>query len=165
MVHEQEADDEKHFAAIGRVVAHSTTLESRIAVFLWKLISSDQLIGQTVTAELSFRARVLDALGRYRIQNLPLLQELETLLNLALQAGEKRDRIVHSFWGGEKHPDGRTRLKITAKKGKGLKWQVEPTTPEHIATVAAELRELADRSDDLLGRLPTDITGITIQRG
>jgi hypothetical protein len=127
-----------------------------MALFAGKLMTGDQLIGQIVTAELSFQvlANVLGSLGRYRVKDQALLAQLDSLIARASELEAKRNTYVHSVWGDNLGAGGRRRLKITAKRRKGLDWQVEDVPVSTLNGVADQLERLADEFDNFLGRVP-----------
>ena len=91
--------DQEHERAIGRVTVCFSRLESAVAFFTWCIITpQDQLLGQIITAELSFRARLtlLDAVFRYLENNEKLIDELDVLLGQIQHVEDERNRLIHS---------------------------------------------------------------------
>lgn len=134
----------EHLRAIGQITVNFALLESTICFFVWGIISADQMLGQIITAELSFRNLIalLSSLYKYRINDEGRLAELQKVLNRALYVEERRNIITHSVWAAGATPETITRFKTTAKKSKGLTHQFEQMTVqdlEKIADLAAEV--------------------------
>jgi hypothetical protein len=89
------------------------------------MISDDAVVGQIVTAELSFKnlLSMVSSLYRHVRTNETKIAELDNLLKRALQVAEKRNMICHSIWGEGKTPNSITRIKTTARVAKGLRRQ------------------------------------------
>lgn len=128
----------EHLRAIGQVTVNFSILAGTISSFVWGMISTDQMLGQTITAELSFRNLVglLSSMYKYRINDEERIAELEGLLNRALYAEEQRNIITHSFWTVGDKAETITRVKTTAKKARGLLHQFEQMTVEDLDRIA-----------------------------
>jgi len=111
-----------HLQAIGLVVVNFAILENQIEWFIWRLIGLDEPAGIIVTTELSFSNLVslLSSLSKVKINDPVVLEELHGLTRQALQAQEKRNRIMHSLWGMGETRDTVVRVKKTARHPKGL---------------------------------------------
>jgi hypothetical protein len=120
-------------------------LESAISSFVWGMINTDQMLGQMITAELSFRNLVglLSSIYKHRINDEERITELERLLNRALYAEEQRNIIAHSSWGVGDKAETITRFKTTAKKARGLIHQFEQMTVEDLDKIADLVGDVA----------------------
>jgi hypothetical protein len=120
----------EYLQRIGKITASFALLEQILAFFVWSLISKDSVIGQIVTAELSFKTllSLLSSLYRHATKSDSKIKELDNLLKRALQVEEKRNVISHSIWGTGQTPNSITRINTTAKISKGLRRQFEQTT-------------------------------------
>src|SRR2546428_8736610 len=89
-----------HLKAIGQITVNFTLLESQLQFLVWTLIGPDQRLGQTITAELSFRAvqTVAGSVFRHRYVHSEKIDELSNLLKRVSQVAEKRNQIIHSLW-------------------------------------------------------------------
>ena len=107
----------EHLRAIGQVTVNFAMLESAISSFVWGMINTDQMLGQMITAELSFRNLVglLSSIYKHRINDEERITELERLLNRALYAEEQRNIIAHSSWGVGDKAETITRFKTDRK--------------------------------------------------
>ncbi len=127
-----------HLRAIGQITANFAVLELVVSLSAWSLIGSDQTLGQIITAELSFR-KLLDLLSnlyRLRVNHPQLTEELDGLIAQAAQAEEKRNVITHSYWAAGDTHETSTRVKMTAKRYKGLKHRSEPMSVEALNEIA-----------------------------
>src|SRR2546426_6141727 len=133
----------EHLRAIGQVTVNFALLESALSTFVWELISAEQRLGQTITAELSFRNLVALASSLSRFRNLTgeTLERCEALLNRALEAEGHRNAVAHSLWAAGHTPASVTRIKVTAKKSKGLNHQFVQMTVDDLQKVADLIAE------------------------
>ena len=114
---------DEHCLAIGRISVAHAELEHWSSAFVWALIGPEQEVGQMVTAEMSF-SRQLDLLGalfQFRCVDQKRRTELDALLARLAGLEQQRNTTLHSLWLRTwKEPARATRLKITAKRKKGL---------------------------------------------
>jgi hypothetical protein len=120
-------------------------LEVAISIFVWQLISNDQRLGQIITAELSFRnlVGILSSIFKYRNNNQELIEELNKLLDQAIQAEEQRNLIIHSNWAVGSSQDTISRYKTTAKKSKGYSFQFEQISGEDLDKISQKICDVA----------------------
>src|SRR5262245_36239203 len=90
----------EHLRAIGLVTVNFALLESALSSLVWELIGADQRLGQTITAEVSFRNLVAlpSSLSRFRNFTGERLETCEALLNRSLEAEGHRNAVAHSLW-------------------------------------------------------------------
>jgi hypothetical protein len=129
--------------AIGRVTVNFALLEHTISSFIWGFFSH-QRVGEIVTAELSFKAKValLMSLHKHAIKDTDKNAQLEALLKSALGLEGKRNTLTHSYWGTGGEDETATRLKTTAKMSKGLQHQLEEMRVGDVEEIAAQIGEL-----------------------
>jgi hypothetical protein len=147
--------------AIGRVTVNFALLEHTISSFIWGFLS-DQLVGEIVTAELSFKAKVtlLMSLQKNANEGADRNAQLEALLNRALGLEGRRNSITHSYWATGGEDDTATRLKTTAKMSKGLKHQQEDLSARDVEEIAMQIGRLTFEIQSFMnpeyGRKQTD---------
>ena len=124
---------DRHFLALGRVIAKFQQLELSLKFIAWHLISNDPQVGQAVTAHMNFESvrNICSSLLRHRLTDShPLVDTLEGILGKARRMEKHfRNRLVHSAWLIEEDGDypgfpGVVRLKFTAREGEGLRIQI-----------------------------------------
>jgi len=151
--------------AIGRISTQFAFLEFSLAQLAWGLLETEQRVGQTVTAHLSFKRLValVSALAKQRIKDSSQLARLDTLLSRSLHAESERNTIVHSTWFQDPEEGTTSRLKITVDKGKGRRVQFKtvPTTEldgmaDRIADVAAGIQDFATAHGYAKGEIDAD---------
>jgi len=133
---------EEHLVALGRVTANFSQLEDELNRLAWDLVG-DFIVGQIVTAELSFKAllNLVSALGRHRLGEAALMTELQEAIAKAATAEDERNVIIHSIWFAGHTNDDVHRVKITAKRKVGRRVQSEQVSPADIEKVAQHLAE------------------------
>jgi hypothetical protein len=152
---------DEFYVALGRVTAHFAVLESQIEFLTWSLIGRDQRLGQIVTAELPFRGVValLSSIFRHRVDAEALRSELEGILNRAMEVEQRRNRVTHSEWGMGDAPDTRTRIKVTARKGKGIRHEFEQMKASDIEVIAVDASRVATELLQFSSKLPAELVG------
>jgi hypothetical protein len=138
------------FVALGKVTAEFASLEHSLKVLAGLLLhKTDQELGQIVTAQLSFRS-LLDLVGSlalYRVSDDPAHGEIDELLSRAERVEKRRNRVTHSDWGPAtvREPDRekRARFKTTARRAKGLSFELENMSPTDVEDIAIEASALA----------------------
>ena len=114
---------DEHCLAIGKISVAFAELESWLSSFIWSLISSEQHVGQMVTAEMSFSRKLdlLVSLFQYRCKDTQERNLLKSLITRLSDLEQQRNTVQHSLWIRQSaDPTEATRLKITAKRGRGL---------------------------------------------
>ena len=152
-----------HLNAIGRVTVNFAMLESSVAFLIWQLTGTEQPTAQAITAELSFRQLIALASSLYRRYDVvgDDAARFETILNRAVQAEERRNRITHSVWGAGKQRETVTRIKTTAKKSVGLKHQFEQMS---VSDLEAEANFIASVADEVQRFMFDQLTPIRARR-
>jgi hypothetical protein len=134
-----------HLKAIGLITVNFAMLESAVASCAWLLLGLNQVKGQIITAELSFKGLVALYSSLYRdgTHDSIKLAELDRLIKRVKQAENKRNVITHSLWMMGNSEKTITRTKTTAKISKGLKHQFEQLTVEGLNGIADEIADIA----------------------
>jgi len=137
---------EDGLARIGEVIVHFQRIEEAISQCIAAMVSRERRIGEIVTSELSFRAKV-DVfralfLHRSRLANLP------SDIGRFHAAEQRRNVIVHSCWDANYHkPTTIKRQKVACKSKKGLHKVTEEIEPEELEE---DIRDFEGVADDLL---------------
>lgn len=141
--------------AIGRITANFALLELMISNCIGSLLGTDGPTGQIVTAELSFShlATLFSSLYRNRTSDPQAINELKNLLSLVAKAEEQRNKVTHSIWGADPAGGKLARLKTTAKRSSGLKYQVQEMTTEDLNEIADFISKVATDVTEFMGRL------------
>ena len=141
MLRIQHPVSEAHLRALGRVAVAFSALEFRVGALLWMLISKDQRLGQVISAELSLNARMalISAIWRHRVHDDARVRNLEALLGRLDGVVSERNKLSHSYWIASLEDNDVTRLKVTAKRGKGRRVERASVTVENIDSIAALL--------------------------
>jgi len=130
---------------IGRVVVNFVILESELFVLIHGLLGTKPEVSRIVTSELSFRNLVdLSASLMKQVYGKKEFDAYKKVAIFAIEAEEKRNRIIHSIWGRQSG-EGKiaVRTKHTAKRGKGLDFQREEFTIVDISNIAHDISRAA----------------------
>ncbi len=135
----------KHLEVIGLITVNFAMLESTIKSGIWELLTVDQLKGQIITAELSFKGLValIASLFRNCTASKTRMEKLEQILKRLISAEEKRNVITHSVWAVGESKETITRIKTTSKMKNGLKHQFQPYTVDDLDSIAEEIADVA----------------------
>jgi len=137
----------KHLEKIGDITVSFVLLEIQIQFFIWSLLGSSPYmmrIGQIITSELSFKKLrgVLISFFKETYGEYDNYKKMRDLMNRAGKIEEKRNQIIHSFWGAGKDIDSITRIKTTAKEKYGLRFKFEYVTVNDLAKIARDIKKL-----------------------
>jgi len=103
------------------VVSFNNCLELSVKTLIQSLILEHQRIGQIITTELPFKTLRSVALALYHERH-GEDEDYKVLKNLMKKCGEieeKRNKIIHSFWGANAKPNCISNIKSTVKQKKG----------------------------------------------
>ncbi len=138
---------------------HTELVRSWIEYFISTLSGLEKgygtKLGQIITAELSFRQKtnLLSSICRDKLNNPTDLAELDQILTRVVQAEQKRNTVIHSFWTGHTGHPGVARVKATAKRrSKGLKLEVEHISVKDLEDVATFIVDVAYEVQTLIIR-------------
>jgi len=131
--------EDKYLRSIGLIVVSFSALESAVSEWINSLLLTEGQLGEIVTAEMSFRAKVTlaSSLCRYKFKDSKRLEKLDKLLRRLQQAECMRNDVVHSYWGFSTGEIRARRSKKTAKIKTGLRFHFQEMTVD-------ELNEIAD---------------------
>jgi len=132
-----------HLVALGRITVGYSQVEWAVSAFIWKLLSPDQRVGQTVTASLMFSARVsflrslFDLLEPAYGQkvNIPAL---DAALKLATDAVTKRNEVVHALMWLSTVDDGDLQH-MNLKPRKPAEWKTAPASVADLQGIEKQL--------------------------
>jgi hypothetical protein len=131
---------DEFYLALGKVTAQFQTLEVELKHVAEALVSTtDQELGQIITAQLSFGATValVGALHTHRVYDEAKLTALDAIFRRASLVEQRRNSVTHSdWWPSMKEPEVRVRVKSSAR-GK-LEHRVEPMRTSDIEAIADE---------------------------
>ena len=129
----------EHYRAIGRISVMFSDVETWTNAFIWQLLGPDQLVGQMVTAGMSFQRQVdlLTSLFRHRFSDATLRGSLDVITKRISELEQHRNTVLHSSWLLQStDPNEATRFKITANRKKGLSQSTEVMTPKELDSIA-----------------------------
>ena len=138
--------------SIGETIIFFEHLDEQLSAAISFLMGRGDEIGQIITAELSFKAKVnlLATLFGHERPNSDYRNNLRELSNACLAIEEKRNQVVHSKWRHEFNGSRMTRSKYTARHKHGLQRISEEFTPAQVQAIAFHCGYLAHCVDELL---------------
>jgi len=123
---------------LGECIVQFQRIEEVLSICISSMIGRSRIIGEIVTTEMSYRAKVsvYRALFIYHYGSDLLHKDISELLARLNWAEQERNSMVHSLWdASEKFPETIKRSKAACSK-KGLKVNMEHITPEDIEDLA-----------------------------
>ena len=139
-------------ALFGECVIQFQRIEEALSICISAMIGRSRRIGEIVTTEMSFRARVatFGALFLHALRTESLPQEITELIQRLQWAERERNTLVHSLWdASETNPDSIHRSKKTIRRSEFTKAQ-EHVTPDDL-----------DDLNRLFGGIVTDLFYLT----
>lgn len=134
--------------ALALITLEYARLEHFISALIWSLVAADIRVGQTITANLMFRNRVLLLRSLFRM--LPSVgvdadvSGLETLMARAEAAVLRRNDIVHALaWGTDEAGELMYSKLKSQKKSEPIGWVNTPASAEVLSNIASDLYECA----------------------
>ena len=96
---------EEGLARLGECIVQFQRIEEMLGFCISTMIGRSRKIGEIVTSEMSFRARVsvFGALFRYSLRGRTLPDDVAELLKRLHLAEEQRNTLVHSLWDASEH--------------------------------------------------------------
>ena len=122
-----------HFKALGHILLYHSMLENAVSRFIWFLLLVPESTGQHITSDLNFSQKINILNSLYKDvfkQNQNKIDEFNILITKIRKANERRNILVHSFWGESDIKGSTTRYKRSTKKQSGLQLQSEHLTVE-----------------------------------
>ena len=132
---------QNHAEAIGRMCIAFSSLEGQLKFMVGKLVGIDQIVGQIITAELSFRniLNLLGSLYKHRTNDNDFRKKVDDLLKNISNLEQNRNSLIHSTYGLTKDPETIARFKNTARMKHGLKNNFDIITIEQIDHLVVEI--------------------------
>jgi hypothetical protein len=119
---------------IGECVVQFQRIDDCLSACIGRFIGSNRLIGEIVTAEMSYRVKVsvFGALFQQKLNAVCLPSDVTELIGRLHWAEEQRNTLVHSLWNAsEANPDSVRREKKAIRK-KVFSMTTEHRTPEEL---------------------------------
>ncbi len=142
---------------LGRITARFATLEFMTGNLVSWLVGPNDDAGRVIVSAMPFRRRldVIDSLVRLSTDEPELLEQTKATLRQATLAEDRRNSFMHSMWCEQSETlEGEPttcagRLKFTARRGKGLRQQVETLLPSQMREIADEILSAFESLSDL----------------
>jgi hypothetical protein len=125
--------------AVGRMTINFSHLENILSMLCLVIIKSGY--GQIITAEYSFK-QLMNVIRSVLI-NCNEFEDFKITYNKIKQIEEKRNQIIHSFYGQNENENVIIRRKVS-NKDKGLKDVREEISIETIDDIANQINDLVD---------------------
>ena len=125
---------EDGLARLGECIVQFQRIEDAVATCISAMVGRSRKVGEIITAEMSFRARVatFGALFAYSLKSSTLPDDITELISRLHWAEQQRNMLVHSLWdASESKPDSIRREKKSIRKSK-LAVAEEHFTPEDL---------------------------------
>ncbi|MGV3598046.1 MAG: hypothetical protein ACO1PI_09265 [Bacteroidota bacterium] len=135
---------EKHLVQIGDLVVSFALLEEQLKQLVSLFMPWDE--SKIVTAELSFkalRALVLSLFLKKLGENDNDFIKIKAFIRRAGKIEETRNKIMHSLWAAGEDMDYITRIKATAKEGKGFQYRFEKISIKYLSDFVETIQNLA----------------------
>ena len=125
---------EDGLARLGECIVQFQRIEDALSVCISAMVGRSRKVGEIITAEMSFRARVatFGALFAHSLKSSTLPEDITELISRLHWAEQQRNTLVHSLWdASETKPDSILRKKKAIRKS-NLAISEEHFTPEDI---------------------------------
>ena len=125
---------EDGLARLGECIVQFQRIEDALSVCISAMVGRSRKVGEIITAEMSFRARVatFGALFAHSLKSSTLPEDIAELISRLHWAEQQRNTLVHSLWdASETKPDSILRKKKAIRKS-NLAISEEHFTPEDI---------------------------------
>jgi hypothetical protein len=125
---------EDGLARLGECIVQFQRIEDSIAVCISAMVGRSRKVGEILTAEMSFRARVatFGALFAHSLKSDALPEDITDLISRLHWAEQQRNTLVHSLWdASESNPESIRREKRSIRKNK-LAVAEEHFTPDDL---------------------------------
>lgn len=125
---------EDGLARLGECIVQFQRIEESLSVCISAMVGRSRKVGEILTAEMSFRARVatFGALFAYLLKSDSLPDDINELISRLHWAEQQRNTLVHSLWdASESKPDSIRREKRSIRKNK-LSVAEEHFTPDDL---------------------------------
>lgn len=140
----EENIDEEFIRAVGRLTINFAHLEFCFSLFCGSHMRAPNPINEIITAELSFKQllNISASIFHELEQDNERLSKFDQIVGNSYELEQKRNTIIHSFYGQNKKGDGIViRQKTTAKGKKGFKRHYEELNAKEIDSIADTMSE------------------------
>lgn len=137
---------DKHYAAIGRVVVESATLEGVLELAIWATEGVDPAYGEEQTGGLNLKQKS-DRFFKAAALRFKAADERDSLARLKEASGRAladRRRLVHGFWAFGVSADAPLLVHYREAKKRSAA-RPKPWTPAEIEAVASEIEAVGDQ--------------------
>ena len=133
------------YQPIGKLAAKFQFLEFVARALAIEFMKTDYDVGLCLVSEMSFSRLVaaLSSIGKEKLQDPEILEQMDELANLLAVCEQERNRILHSAYG--EMEEKLVRVKITAKQSKGLKKIFYEVNPKEIEEVTANIEQTREQ--------------------
>ena len=125
---------EDGLARLGECIVQFQRIEDALSVCISAMVGRSRKVGEIITAEMSFRARVatFGALFAHSLKSSALPEDIAELISRLQWAEQQRNTLVHSLWdASETKPDSILRKKKAIRKS-NLAISEEHFTPDDL---------------------------------
>ena len=125
---------EDGLARLGECIVQFQRIEDALSVCISAMVGRSRKVGEIITAEMSFRARVatFGALFAHSLKSSTLPEDITELIARLHWAEQQRNTLVHSLWdASETKPDSILRKKKAIRKS-NLAISEEHFTPDDL---------------------------------
>lgn len=125
---------EDGLARLGECIVQFQRIEDALSVCISAMVGRSRKVGEIITAEMSFRARVstFGALFAHSLKSSTLPEDITELISRLHWAEQQRNTLVHSLWdASETKPDSILRKKKAIRKS-NLAISEEHFTPDDL---------------------------------
>ena len=138
--------------ALGEAVISFEQLDEQFSTSIAFLLRRGDTIGQIVTAELSFKAKVnlFVSMFKHAAPETEHSEQIRELAGACRKAEGIRNQLIHSKWRRELEGSEMVRTKFTARAKHGLRQQLESLTPIQVQTFSVHCMYLAHCVDELM---------------
>jgi hypothetical protein len=137
---EHELRDE-YYRAIGQIVVKYSALEQMVTYLVTQLIANNHQVGDIVTAEISFSKKLalLSCLHRLRQKDQSRIDLLDKAIGQIGTLEDRRNQVIHSNWEFNDKELLVNRYKVTARKNKGLRYNLKPTPIQELKQLVKDI--------------------------
>jgi hypothetical protein len=128
---------EDGLARLGECIVQFQRIENALSVCISAMVGRSRKVGEIITAEMSFRARVatFGALFAHSLKSSTLPEDITELISRLHWAEQQRNTLVHSLWdASETKPDSILRKKKAIRKS-NLAISEEHFTPDDLEDI------------------------------
>jgi hypothetical protein len=155
-MHNLNASQSKHHAAIGGVALNWTHLENYVQSILWRMARLDPTTGRCITHHMPFRSlcEAIQTIANETPRYQHLSSDLDAFFRECDQLRVKRNDVVHGLWAIFMQAEGSPTTppkrpgefeSMTIKARGSLKIKIQRTTVEEIDDISEEINAFCGR--------------------